>query len=269
MTNSNGLCSDIEVDKHEKIRSLVSKDDIKAGLKKLGLKSGDTVGVHSSLRSFGCVEGGADAVIDALTETVGEQGNIVMSTHSANLSEDKRTPEMIAMGVSWLCKILPYDPDTTPVRTGRVPETFRKRRGVIRGSDPSNSIAALGPKASELSEGWHKVLESNAYVLLIGVGLEVCTAMHLAEKRVQFPDHILKKITPPKWFREKFPDDGWESDFGPYPDFAKLTKPCLESGIMKTVKVGDATLKLVELKKLIELYVKYLEKDPDLFYHTS
>ena len=48
------------------VKTSVSKDDIKAGLLWLGLKKGDTVGVHSSLNSFGYVEGGADAVIDVL-----------------------------------------------------------------------------------------------------------------------------------------------------------------------------------------------------------
>jgi aminoglycoside 3-N-acetyltransferase len=244
----------------------VNKEEIKAGLRKLGLKRGDSVGVHSSLKSFGRVEGGADAVIDALLETVGEDGNIVMSTHSANLVEVQRTPEEIAMGVSWLFKISPYDPQKTPVRTGTIPETFRKRNGVIRGSHPSNSVAALGPRARELSEGWHKLLELDGYILLIGVGLDRCTAMHLAEKRMRFPERILKKITPPKWLLEKYPEGEWEWDFGPYPDFAKLTKPCLERGIMKTVTVGESTVRLVRLRDLIDLYVEYLEKDPDLFY---
>jgi aminoglycoside 3-N-acetyltransferase len=244
----------------------VNKEEIKAGLRKLGLRKGDSVGVHSSLKNFGRMEGGADAVIDALLETVGEDGNIVMSTHSANLSEDRRTPEEIAIGVSWLCKLLPYDPRETPVRTGIIPETFRKRKGVIRGSDPSNSVAALGPRAKELSEGWHELLELDGYIQLIGVGLESCSAMHLAEKHVQLPERILKKITPPKWLLEKYSGDEWEWDFGPYPDFAKLTKPCLERGIMKTVKVGESTLRLVRLRELIDLYVEYLEKDPDLFY---
>jgi aminoglycoside 3-N-acetyltransferase len=208
-------------------------------------------------------------VIDALLETVGHEGNVVMSTHSANLSEDKRTPEMIGMGVSWLSKILPYDPSTTPVRTGIIPETFRKRIGVVRGSHPSNSVAALGPKAEQLSEGWHRLLELDGYILLIGVGLEVCTAMHLAEKRVRLPDHILKKTTPPKWLVERYPEGEWEWDLGPYPNFAKLTQPCLERGMMKTAKVGDASLKLVKLKELIGLYVEYLKKDPDLFYGAA
>jgi len=250
----------------EEIGRWVNKGNIKAGLRKLGLKKGDSVGVHSSLKSFGRVEGGADAVIDALLETVGEDGNIVMSTHSANLVEVRRTPEEIALGVSWLFKISSYDPEKTPVRTGIIPETFRKRKGVIRGSHPSNSVAALGTKAKDLSEGWHKLLELDGYILLIGVGLDRCTAMHLAEKRVRFPEHILEKITPPKWLIEKYPEGEWEWDFGPYPDFAKLVKPCLERGIMKTVKVGESTLRLVKLRELIDLYVEYLEKNPDLFY---
>lgn len=257
------------MDAHEKIKPCVRKEDIKAGLMRLGLKKGDTVGVHSSLSSFGYVEGGADTVIDALLETVGEQGNVVMPTHSANLSEDKRTPEMIAMGISWLFKILPYDPDKTPVTTGITPETFRKRKGVVRGLHPSLSIAASGPKAEVLSESWHRLLELDGYILLIGVGLDRCTAMHLAEKRVQFPDRILKKITPPKWFVEKYPEEEWEWDIGPYPDFAKLTQPCIGRGIMKTTKVGEATLRLVKLRQLIDLYVEYLERNPDLFYFTS
>ncbi len=254
---------------NRKTKPSVKKENMKAGLGKLGLKKGDTVGVHSSLRSFGYVEGGADAVVDALLETVGDQGNVVMPTHSANLSEDRRTPELIAMGVSWLSKILPYDADTTPVRTGSISEAFGKRKGVARGSHPSNSVAAWGPKAEELSEGWHRLLELDGYVLLIGVGLEACTAMHLAEKKVRLPDHILKKITAPKWFVEKYPEDEWEWDFGPYPQFAKLTKPCFERGIMKTVKVGNSVLKLVRLRELLDLYVEYLNKDPDRFYAVS
>ncbi len=257
------------MDAHEKIKPRVTKEDIKAGLIRLGLKKGDTVGVHSSLSSFGYVEGGADTVIDALLETVGEQGNIVMSTHSANLSKDKRTPEMIAIGISWLFKILPYDPEKTPVTTGIIPETFRKRKGVIRGLHPSLSIAASGPKAEVLSEGWHRLLELGGYILLIGVGLDRCTAMHLAEKHVRLPDRILNKITSPKWFVEKYPEKEWEWDIGPYPDFAKLTQPCIERGIMKTIRVGEATLRLVKLRELIDLYVEYLEKNPDLFYFTS
>jgi len=257
----------MNLDELRKLKVHMTKEDIKAGLKQLGLKKGDIVGVHSSLSSFGYVEGGADSVIDALLEVVGEEGTIVMPTHSANLLEIQRTQEEVAMGVAWLYKILPFDPKETPCTTGAIPETFRKRRGAIRGSHPTHSIAALGLRAEELVEGWHKMLELDGYILLIGVGLSVCTAMHLAEKRVQFPEHILRKITLPKELVEKYPETEWEWDFGPYPDFAKMEEPCLRNGIMKTVTVGEATLKLVRLRELIDLYTEYLQKNPDLFYH--
>jgi len=252
----------------------VSKEDIKAGLRALDLKKGDNIGVHSSLSSFGYVEGGANAVIDALLDTVEEEGTIVMPTHSSNLAKIALSPEEIAIGISWLFKILPYNPRETPCTTGMIPETFRKLEGAVRSLHPSLSIAAIGPKAKEVVEtstgssleGWKKLLELDGYVLLMGVSLKVCTAMHLAESRVKFPKHILEKITPPKWFVEKYPGNEWEWDIGPYPDFSKMEDPCLRRGIMKNVKVGKATLKLLKLKKLVNLYTKYLQKNPDRFY---
>jgi aminoglycoside 3-N-acetyltransferase len=258
------------------ISASVSKEDIKTGLRELGLKKGDAVGVHSSLSQFGYVEGGAGAVIDALLEVVGEEGTIVMPTHSSNLLKVEMSPEQKAMGVSWLFRILPYDPEKTPCTTGLIPETFRKRKGTVRSAHPVTSLAAKGSKAKEIVEagresvrgGWQKLLDVGGYVLLLGVGLDRCTAMHLAENRVQFPRHILEKVTPPKEFVEKYPEKEWEWDFGPYPDFAKLEEPCREHCIMKTVKVGEATLKLIRLRELIDLYTEYLTKNPDLFYHS-
>ncbi len=62
---------DPESRKRDKVH--IAKDDIKKGLTSVGLNHGNVVLVHSSLSSFGYVEGGADAVIDALLEIVGPQ----------------------------------------------------------------------------------------------------------------------------------------------------------------------------------------------------
>jgi len=262
----------------EKTRAgvVVSRDDIVAGLRKLGLKRGHNVGVHSSLSRFGYVDGGADAVIDALLEVVGDEGTVVMPTYSTNLAKVERTPEEVAIGVLWIYRILPYDPKETPCSTGTIPEAFRKRKGVIRSLHHVFSLAATGPNAQEIvkagnkdsREGWKRLLELGGHILLLGVGLEVCSAMHLAEERVVFPKHILDKLTPPRWLVEKYPASEWEWDFGPYPDFPKLEEPCLQHDIMKTVRVGKATLRLARLRELIDFYVEYLNRNPDLFYHT-
>ena len=257
-------------------RVRVSKKDIEIALRELGLKKGDIVGVHSSLSSFGYVEGEADTVIDALLEVVGREGTIVMPTHSTNLVKVKLAPKEVAAGALWLYQILPYNHKETPCSTGVIPETLRKRKGVMRSLHPVFSVAAIGPKAKEIVEAgsvnvlkaWKKLLGLEGHILLIGVDLGVCTAMHLAEELVVLPEHILEKITPPKWFVEKYPEDEWEWDFGPYPEFSKMEKPCQKHKIMKTIKVRGATLKFVKLRELIELYVEYLRKNPDQFYTT-
>lgn len=262
---------DLETRKREKIH--VTKEDIKRGLRRLGLKRGDVVGVHSSLSSFGYVEGGVDAVIDALLETVGEEGTIVMPTYSTNREDVKRTQREVELGVTWKSKILPYDPKETPCWTGKIPDTFRKRKGAIRSLNPTHSLAAIGPKANELIQGWNKLLEADGYILLLGVDLSCCSAMHLAEKEVQLPLHILEKIEPPSELLEKYgPDLGWpkwDIGYGPYPDFAKMEEPCKEHGIMKEVKIGEATVKLLRLRELISLYAEYLREDPELFYDVK
>ena len=57
---------------------VITKQDIINGLVDLDLQSGDEIEVHSSLSSFGFVDGGAKTVISALKEVVGESGSIFM-----------------------------------------------------------------------------------------------------------------------------------------------------------------------------------------------
>lgn len=63
-------------------RKLVLRSDISAALDELGLGTGDVVMVHCSLGSFGFVCGGAQTVIEALTECVGPQGTVMMPAQS-------------------------------------------------------------------------------------------------------------------------------------------------------------------------------------------
>jgi len=64
----------------------VTKKDLLEGFRKLGIMPGTVLEVHSSLSSFGYVEGGALTVIDALVESVGIEGSIFMpaSMHIKN-----------------------------------------------------------------------------------------------------------------------------------------------------------------------------------------
>ena len=63
-------------------RKIVLKQDILDALKKVGVKKDQTIMVHTSLSSLGFVCGGAQIVIEALLETVGADGTIMMPTQS-------------------------------------------------------------------------------------------------------------------------------------------------------------------------------------------
>jgi hypothetical protein len=141
---------------------MISAKDIAADLRVLGLGEGMNLVVHSALSSLGTVEGGADAVIDALLEVLGKSGTLAMPAFFFPPSEL-------------------FDPAVTPSRMGLITETFRKRSGVLRSFHPTHSVAAFGLLARYLVEGHktatafgidsplHRLAKSEGYVLLLGV----------------------------------------------------------------------------------------------------
>ena len=66
-------------------RPYVSRRDLVAGLRGVGLESGMHVVVHSSLKRFGVVEDGPHGVIDALEEVITPAGTLVMPTFTSRL----------------------------------------------------------------------------------------------------------------------------------------------------------------------------------------
>jgi aminoglycoside 3-N-acetyltransferase len=178
-------------------RSPVTRDSLLDGLKGLGIRPGDTLMVHSSLRSLGWVNGGAVAVVDALLQSVGPAGTIVMPAHTADITDPAnwRSPPIPAAWVETVRATMPvFNPRISPTRgMGKIAELFRSWPGASRSSHPSCSFAALGPLAEEITSrhdlddplGRRSPLGAlyrlGAKVLLIGVDFDRCTALHLAE----------------------------------------------------------------------------------------
>jgi aminoglycoside 3-N-acetyltransferase len=249
-------------------RPVVTKADLKRGFCEVGVRGGHIVGVHSSLSRFGYVEGGADTVIDALLESVGPSGSVVMPSYSNNVERDvPKTPEEEALGVTWKSRILPYNPRTDSTWTGKITDTFWRRPEALRGSHPTHSLAVIGPHAAALIEGWHALLELDGYILLLGVTLANCSSLHLGEEGITLPDYILRKITMPAALREKYPEGEWEIGYGPYPDFVLLEGPCQAKGLMQLARVGNAVIRYARLRDLVELYADYVRWCPEVFFH--
>lgn len=184
-------------------RKIVLKQDILAALAEVGVGVGQTVMVHTSLSSLGFVCGGAQTVIEALLESVGTEGTIMMPTQSwKNL--DPTTGVHWEEPEEWWQMIRDnwpaYNKDITPTNTmGAVAEMFRKWPGTLRSDHPARSVAANGKYARYLTEGHDlsnifgegspigKLYELDGYVLLLGVGYDKNTSLHLADVRAQYP----------------------------------------------------------------------------------
>ncbi|MGW4544033.1 aminoglycoside N(3)-acetyltransferase [Streptomyces chartreusis] len=171
-----------------------------ADLRALGLRSGDIVMVHCSLRRVGPTARGAATVVEALRAAVGATGTIVVPTFTAanSLSSPvyhERTRGMTAQEIHAFQAAMPgFDPATTPsTGMGAVAELVRTMPGALRSAHPQTSLAAWGPKAEAITRrhplNCHLgddsplglLYELSARVLLLGVGFESCTAFHLGE----------------------------------------------------------------------------------------
>jgi len=70
-----------------KDRKVLTKLELIQGFRDIGLSSGMFVEVHSSLSSFGYVEGGAETVISSLKVIVGECGALIMPSFPMSLPQ--------------------------------------------------------------------------------------------------------------------------------------------------------------------------------------
>jgi len=154
-------------------------------LEALPIASGAVVLVHSSLKSIGFVEGGAQTVVDALIASIVEQrgGTLLLPTFSI----DGTMHQTLASGRT-------FDARTTPSNLGAIPETFRRQAPTRRSLHPSHSFGAIGSQAEALVAGHHtagsnfgrgtpmgNLLDRPAYLLGLGSDIGHVTFTHVVE----------------------------------------------------------------------------------------
>lgn len=140
----------------------LNKQDLINGFCKAGINKGDEIEVHSSLSSFGYVDGGAETVISALKETVGDNGSIFMpalrlSPELPLTEEDKKA------GITSKIKILPENRMHSAM--GIIADTFRMMPDTVTG-DGIFAVSGWGRNANEAGEPpvkpWYSI-QAQAY----------------------------------------------------------------------------------------------------------
>ncbi|TWU00080.1 SPBc2 prophage-derived aminoglycoside N(3')-acetyltransferase-like protein YokD [Botrimarina colliarenosi] len=168
-------------------------------LRALGATEGQTLIVHTSLSRLGWVAGGPVAVIEALITVLGDAGTLVMPTHTTGLTDPSgwSNPPVPESWWEAIRAAMPvFDPATTPAdKMGAVAEAFRRYPDTARSNHPVASFAARGPLAGSITaphpledafgdgSPLGRLYAHQASILLLGVGHDNNTSLHLAEAR--------------------------------------------------------------------------------------
>lgn len=244
-------------------------EELKAQIRALGIKSDDTVLIHTSLRAVGEVENGADGLIDAFCQCLPE-GLFLVPTHTWD-SVHRDNPV--------------YDVRTSVPCIGTLPRVAAFRKDGFRSLHPTHSIWGHGAEAESYLTGeeeagtpgkpgfaWANLPERNAKILLIGVGNNRNTFIHAVEEMADVPDRL-----DPKPFEMTVLDHqgqmhtclfsghlcSFTCDVSQY--FVNFDRAFTELGVWKEGRLGNAKVMLVDSKKcrevLLRIYARSTE-DP-------
>ncbi len=237
----------------------VALEDLCAQLRELGVQRGGILLVHVSYRSVRPVEGGPAGLIRALREALGPTGTLVAPCWTGNDDD-------------------PFDPNLTPASPdlGVTSETFRLTPGVERSEHPF-AFAAVGPRAREIVHGplplpphapnspVGRVRDLDGSALLLGVGHEANTTLHLAEVEAGVPYGVPRHITVlegvgPRRIDYRENDHCCEL-------FALADGWLRDAGLQAEGRVGQAHARLARCRDIARVAHERLARDPLLFLH--
>lgn len=251
----------------------------------LGVRPGDLLMIHASLRKIGLArtdigEGGADLILDALDQAVGADGTLVMILGSDYAMDwVNLRPEQERAGL--LAGTPAFDYRNAPAlgEVGWLAEAFRRRRGTIVSDNPSGRFGARGARAETLlaDAPWHdyygpgspleKLCGWGGRILRMGANPDTVTALHFAEYLADLPD---KRRT--RWdYMLEGPDGPLHGYTGCLDDsagiarwdgedyFAVILKAYLALGRHRAGLVGNAPGELIDAADIVEFGARWME----------
>jgi aminoglycoside N3'-acetyltransferase len=229
-------------------------------LLELGVIPGGILLVHTSFSRLKPVEGGPEGLIRALRAALGAEGTLVMPSMSYDDDHafDKRTSPCPEMGV--------------------VADTFWRLPDVLR-SDNNHAFAAAGPRAEailaphpiELPHGLDspvgRVYELDGQILLLGVGHDSNTTVHLAENlggaRYRRDKYVtLLRGGRPVRFEYREIDHCCQN-------FALVDDWLDERGFQRGGRVGHAEARWMRARDVVSVVTEQLGRNETIFLHPE
>jgi aminoglycoside 3-N-acetyltransferase len=218
---------------------------------------------HASLKPFGYIEGGAEAVLDAMLASF---ASLIMPTHTykTKIIPDVGPPNNGIVYGNGIYKNKMAQPFHLGMRVdsmmGILPETLRCHPSAMRTAHPILSFAGINTDSALFTQTLYEPLapigalaEQDGWVVLINVDHTVNTSIHYAEKlagRKQFVRWALvdeRVVECPN-----YPGDS-------------MGFQAIEEHIRsdtRRVKIGEAFIDAVPLKRVFDVVQRMIRKDP-------
>ncbi len=260
-------------------RRPLSASNLAAELRRLGVRAGDALMVHASLRAIGPVDGGADGVLDGLEEAVGGEGTLLMIL-GATVDREWVNQRPEAERATLLADMPPYDQAVAPAlpEVGALAEVFRRRRGTQVTVNPSGRFAAGGRLADALLRDapWddyygpgsplERFCDVDGRILRLGAGPATTTVLHYAEYLAEVPDkrrvrrhyRVQGKNGSETRAVECLDDENGIVDWPGEDYFALILKTYLALGRAKAGRVGRASCKLIEARDVVDFGARWM-----------
>ena len=250
-----------------------TQQKIRMDLREVGVRTGMHVIVHTSLRAIGEIEGGAETLMAAFREVLGNEGTLLVPTFTFSAfdpAERESPPESLQEVEKERAAAPVFEPLTTPAETDTVgvfPEIVRKQPDALRSHHPTHSFSAVGALAEVLTSGVPmnyplgsgspvaRLHQYYGYVLLLGVTHEANTALHLAEVWADAP-YIHRaaqiKTGPDKWTKMM-------GSPGCSEGFNRIEPVLHQARILKRGTVGNAPAQLMRVQDVVSMAVSMLK----------
>jgi aminoglycoside 3-N-acetyltransferase len=256
-----------------------TRESLRGQLRDLGVRPGSVLLTHSSFAALGWVCGGPVALAQALLDVLGPDGTLVVPTHTPENSDPEgwRHPPVPESWWPVIRDEMPgFDPAITPSRwMGLLAETVRTWPGALRSDHPHTSFAAVGRDAAAVVADHQldemlgdaspvgRVYRLDGDVLLLGVGHESNSSLHLAEYRVAVP----KRTRHGAAVRTRAGDGGWTRTWTWWEDvdvderdFVDVGADFDGSGATMLGRVGGAVCRLLRQRELVDFAVDWFTR---------